>query len=69
MTMVCTGSICLEELKRLVCKHFTIEEEDNESPIDLANNMQSCIESFQCRFSGERKLDYYNNTASVQIII
>nr|XP_034188352.1 mitochondrial-processing peptidase subunit beta-like [Osmia lignaria] len=52
MTMVCTGSIGLEKFKRLVCKHFTIEEDDNELPIDLANNVQSCIESFQCRFSG-----------------
>ncbi|XP_003703132.3 mitochondrial-processing peptidase subunit beta [Megachile rotundata] len=51
MTMICTGSICLEELQRIVYKYFDATE-DHRSSLDCSNNTQSCTDSLEYRFSG-----------------
>ncbi|XP_043527874.1 mitochondrial-processing peptidase subunit beta-like [Frieseomelitta varia] len=51
MTMVCTGSICLKELQRIVCKHFNCNVEDYKSSFGVSNNLRFCKNIIEYRFS------------------
>ena len=50
--MVCTGSICLKELQRIVCKHFDCNVEDYKSSFGVSNNLRFCKNMIEYRFSG-----------------
>ncbi|XP_076758926.1 mitochondrial-processing peptidase subunit beta isoform X1 [Xylocopa sonorina] len=51
MTMISTGSICLKELQRIICKHFKCNVEDYKTSFGIPSKMRSCIESLEYRFS------------------
>ncbi|XP_076622868.1 mitochondrial-processing peptidase subunit beta [Colletes latitarsis] len=53
ITLVCSGSVCLKKLEEIVSKHFVRETGDsNDSLSEHSNEMQSCTELLEYRFSG-----------------
>lgn len=52
--MVCTGSIYLKELQRIVCKHFGCNIEDYKSSFGVSNKQRFCKDPIEYRFTGKK---------------
>ncbi|XP_026672324.1 mitochondrial-processing peptidase subunit beta-like isoform X2 [Ceratina calcarata] len=69
ITMISTGSVCLNELRKMVCEHFDCKVDDYKSSFGISSRMRTGTESLEYRFSAAelRLRDDDNQLAYVAI--